>query len=352
MSQPPEAASREGQDSPPAPAPQEEPDVVWAATGEDAPGRHRVRSRYGDLRQRADRTGKAVAAKAEDLRVRRASVRTAYRAYEYDRRHGGALLAGGLAYRFFIWLLPAALFLASIASIFGQVFDSNPADAARSAGLSAALAVTIGKAAAETGKEAWFLVFFGLALMLWAGMSAWKALRLVSSVAWGVRLTAARHQVRNAVVFCGVGVAMLFSPLLFHLLASGPFYTDILGVVVVVVGLAALALWFMLSLPHPEGIRWTSFLPGAVLFGVGIEILKIVTQIYFVARVGRSELYGALGLAAIFMAWLYLVGRIVVGGLALNATRWYERNPAGSPPGAPSGDLPPPSPGGGGAPAA
>ena len=114
--------------SQPPPAPSPPSGAVPGFPPEDderAHGRHRSRSRYSDLRRRADRTGKAVQAKAEDLRARRASVRTAYHAYEYDRRHGGALLAGGLAYRFFLWLLPAALFLASLASIFGRVFD-NP----------------------------------------------------------------------------------------------------------------------------------------------------------------------------------------------------------------------------------
>jgi uncharacterized BrkB/YihY/UPF0761 family membrane protein len=35
-----------------------------------------------------------------------------------------------------------------------------------------------------------------------------------------------------------------------------------------------------------------------------------------------DDLYGALGLAAVFMAWLYLVARLLVASFAVSATRW------------------------------
>jgi len=294
-------------------------------------GRHRMQHRYQDLRTRADETGKKVQARAEDLRVQRPSVRTAFRTYEYDRRRGGALLAGGLAYRLFLWLLPAALFFASLVSIIGDVSSKSPTDLAHKAGLGASLAALVGRAAAGTGKGAWFLLFFAAFLTVWAGMSAWKALRLVATVAWQVPPTPAKRLLRASAVFCGVGIVLLASPLLFHLLSAGPLFTDILAHVLTVGGLVALALWLMMSLPHPDGLPWREFLPGAILFGVGVEILRIVTAVYFVWKLGRTDLYGSLGVAAIFMAWLYLMGRIVVAALALNATRWLERQPQAPP---------------------
>jgi uncharacterized BrkB/YihY/UPF0761 family membrane protein len=45
--------------------------------------------------------------------------------------------------------------------------------------------------------------------------------------------------------------------------------------------------------------------------------------VYFAGRLGRvDDLYGALGLAAVFMAWLYLGGRLIVACFAVSATRW------------------------------
>jgi uncharacterized BrkB/YihY/UPF0761 family membrane protein len=76
-------------------------------------------------------------------------------------------------------------------------------------------------------------------------------------------------------------------------------------------------------LPHPESARWKAFLPGAIVLAVGSVLLRIVTQVYFAGRLGRvDDLYGALGLAAVFMAWLYLAGRLIVASFAVSATRW------------------------------
>ena len=309
-----------GEGSPPEPSAAE-------ATQPPHGGRHRARGRYAQLRATADRTEHQVAAKAEDLRSRRASVRTAFLAYEHDRRHGGALLAGGLAYRFFIWLLPTALFLASVVSIVGDISSQSPAEVADHAGLGASLTVLIAKGAKETGKGSWVLIFLGLFLMVWAGMSVWKALRLVSSVAWQVRPTSSHRLLRASIVFCAVGIGLMVSPAVFTFLRSGPLITDIMASVLIASLLSAFAIWVMLSLPHPVGIRWTEFVPGAILFGVSIEVLRVVTSVYFVWRIGHTGLYGAFTVAAIFMAWLYLLGRIVVGALALTATRWQERHP-------------------------
>ena len=44
-------------------------------------------------------------------------------------------------------------------------------------------------------------------------------------------------------------------------------------------------LWLFVSwhMPHPEDVPWTTLVPGAVLFGVGIEVLHIVT-IYWISH--------------------------------------------------------------------
>jgi uncharacterized BrkB/YihY/UPF0761 family membrane protein len=45
--------------------------------------------------------------------------------------------------------------------------------------------------------------------------------------------------------------------------------------------------------------------------------------VYFAARLERvADLYGAIGLATVFMVWLFLIGRLVVAAMALNAERW------------------------------
>jgi uncharacterized BrkB/YihY/UPF0761 family membrane protein len=61
--------------------------------------------------------------------------------------------------------------------------------------------------------------------------------------------------------------------------------------------------------------------PGALLVAVGIVLLRFVTVIYFAGRLDSvSDLYGAMGLAAVFLAWLYILGRVFVAGVSLNAS--------------------------------
>jgi uncharacterized BrkB/YihY/UPF0761 family membrane protein len=73
-------------------------------------------------------------------------------------------------------------------------------------------------------------------------------------------------------------------------------------------------------------------MPGAALLAVGLSLLRFVTSVYFVGRMERTgDLYGALGVAAVFMVWLFLIGRLVVAGITLNAARAGDGR-AGGPP--------------------
>lgn len=56
---------------------------------------------------RAD--GERLAQRAQDERERRRSVDTLFEMVERDSEVGGGIIAGALAYRLFIWLLPLAL---------------------------------------------------------------------------------------------------------------------------------------------------------------------------------------------------------------------------------------------------
>src|SRR4051794_9761320 len=53
----------------------------------------------------------------EDLRHRNPLVAAALEAGDLDRRRAGSLLAGGIAFRLFLWLLPASLFVAALAGL-------------------------------------------------------------------------------------------------------------------------------------------------------------------------------------------------------------------------------------------
>ena len=89
-----------------------------------------------------------------------------------------------------------------------------------------------------------------------------------------------------------------------NVLHRGPIGTDLLLELLTLAGLVALSVWMQSVLPHEEDASWTAFLPGAIVLAVGADLLRIVTQVYLAGRLGRvDDLYGALGVAAVFMAW-------------------------------------------------
>ncbi len=62
---------------------------------------------------------------------------------------------------------------------------------------------------------------------------------------------------------------------------------------------------------------------------VGFAALRIVTIVWFANRLDRvDDLYGALGVATVFLAWLFIVARLLVAGASLNATLWLGRQDA------------------------
>lgn len=298
------------------------------------------RRKLAAVRARVDTQKEALGARAEAIRSRHRSVQLAFETYERDRRQAGGLLAGGLAFRFFLWLLPTAVVLVSVIGLVAQIGEDTAEVVAERAGLGAALASVVSTAAEQSGRSSFVLLILGLWLMTWAGMSAIKALRILAGAAWRIGRPRLSRPIVSGLAFSGVGIAILVLPSVLGILHAGPFATDLLVELAMSVAAGAVFIWASWWLPHPEGVRWVDLVPGAVVVAVGAGLLRLITAIYLVGRMGRvDDLYGAFGLSAVFLTWLYLIGRLLVAGMALNATRWrdHERR-AQAGPAEPAGD--------------
>src|SRR3954447_7179098 len=75
---------------------------------------------------RARRTRDQATRRVEELRRRSALVDAALEAGDLDRRRAGSLLAGGIAFRIFLWLLPAALFVAALSGLIRPTGGAAP----------------------------------------------------------------------------------------------------------------------------------------------------------------------------------------------------------------------------------
>ncbi|HEX6713570.1 MAG TPA: YhjD/YihY/BrkB family envelope integrity protein [Thermoleophilaceae bacterium] len=256
-------------------------------------------------------------ARTEAARTRHASVDLGFNLVERDSGIGGGLLAGALAYRLFVLLLPTALLLVSGLGLYADSVDESTTQVAKKAGLHGLIASQV--AATASGRAHWIVFILMAPAVLYATAKLYRALAIVHAIAWqgsgrGTRVTPR-----------GVGLlgAALVTTILAAEIAGWARRQDHLG------GLAAVLVYILLmggawlavstQLPH-GGVRWPALLPGAVLFGVGLLFVNVF-NVYVTTRLveNRANTYGALGIATALLLSLVLVGRVMVVSAELNA---------------------------------
>ncbi len=98
-----------------------------------------------------------------------------------------------------------------------------------------------------------------------------------------------------------------------------------LAVVVAVLWLGAS--WL---LPHPDEVRWTDLVPGAVLVGAGLALIQVITANFLGPKLAHeSSLYGSLGVSFVVLGWLYALGRLLVAAPLLNSAMVEHRERIG-----------------------
>jgi uncharacterized BrkB/YihY/UPF0761 family membrane protein len=246
-------------------------------------------------------------------------------ALERERLGAAGLLAGGLAYRLFFWIVPLGLVLAAVASFWVESDPAGLESAARDFGLSGASASAATDAIENGAHSRWYFLVVGLALLGWFGSGVVRALNIAYAVAWRLRPEKVAGALRAGFVFTAImiGLLLLSTGTSFLREATpGPGLAVTLALAVVY---AAVLVWAGMWLPS-RASGWRAFVPGAVYAAVGTELLHLVVVFYLAPRLGRSsELYGALGSATVILLWLFLEARLIVGAAFLNAALWERR---------------------------
>jgi uncharacterized BrkB/YihY/UPF0761 family membrane protein len=289
------------------------------------------RSATGRLRavgDRALRTRDEAARRVDQLRERNALVDAALEAGDLDRRRAGSLLAGGIAFRVFLWLLPAALFVAALVGLVRPTGAASPERVAQSLGLAASVASTVKEATRQSDQGAATLMAIGIVLMLYASMSLVRALRIAHVLAWEEPFRRRPGLPRDGAIFSAALVSTLAIEAGITALRQ---HDPALSLILIPMTFAITGgLWLGLSLllPHAHA-NWRALLPGAALFAIGHALLQVATVYYLAPKLTRAPaLYGSLGSAATLLLWLFLVARIVVASAFLNATLWRRSGAA------------------------
>ena len=286
--------------------------------------KQRARARTAAVQARAAR----IQERAETERGRHGSVDAIYEIADRDAEVGGTIIAGALAYRLFIWLLPLALvFVAGFGVAASQASDS-PQKAARSLGLAGIVSGSVAGAANSSAR--WYALLIGIPILLWATRTLLRTLIVIHRLCWtDVRHAAPKATPKATLRLLGLLLCFLLVSAAANYVRSrlpGPGLIVTIGLILPYGGL-----WLLLSMRLPRrNATWTGLLPGALLFAVGLEIVSAVAAFFIVPEAeSKQGTYGSLGLAAALLLGLFFLSRLVVATAVVNATLWERRSRSG-----------------------
>jgi uncharacterized BrkB/YihY/UPF0761 family membrane protein len=268
---------------------------------------------------------RALGPRLERARASHSAVDLGLAVVERDSAIGGGLLAGALAYRMFVVLLPTALLLVSGLGLYADAADKSASAAVKDAGLHGLIASEV--ASTASSRAAWIVFLLMLPAVLYSIAKLYRAVAIAHAIAWSGSGRGARTT-PGGVALLGLTLA---ASVVGAEVTGWARRTDNVGAIVALAAYLAVVggAWLLVcrQLPHREA-GWTALLPGACLVGLGLLVVNVF-NVYITTRIveNRANTYGALGIAAALLFSLVLVGRVIVVSAELNASLADRRAP-------------------------
>jgi membrane protein len=291
--------------------------------------------RFETMRKWFERSEVQLEAKYGELETRRgesAPIDVAFRVIEADRRYAGGLISGGMAFRIFVVIVPFAFVLVTAFGFFGEAVDaSDPVALAKDLGMTGLVASAISASTDASTLERVVTLLAATYALLWGTWTLIRALRAVHGLAWNLEGLPALTRPWRPTLFAIAGMfgAFVGGAAISRLSDAIDPLAELLVRILLFGVFIAVWVWVSSLLPRADGTTWRALLPGAVLFGVGIEVLQFLT-VYFFSRyiASKTETYGAIGASIAILLWAYFAGRLIVTAAFVNAARWRQSGEA------------------------
>ncbi len=278
-------------------------------------------TRWERLQKRAQRTRADIEARRADS----ASIDTALEAVERDAQTGGGVLAAAVAFRLFMFLVPYAFVLVTGFGLSASAAGQAPKDAARTMGIGGLLGSAVASTSTMSLANRFLALLFGGIALAFTARSLVNVLWIVHRLIWGVTRTGKPTPWAPLILVGYVTVLFGFADFAAWL-GSQSLGLRLVAVLLTIItsgGAWLLASWW---LPREE-CPWWELLPGALVVGIGVGLLHLVTITYVAHVVSRkSSLYGAIGIAVALLLWTYFAGRLLTAAIAANASLWRRRH--------------------------
>ncbi|MBU3701685.1 MAG: YihY/virulence factor BrkB family protein [Acidimicrobiia bacterium] len=281
------------------------------------------------VRRSVDRVRTTGSNMLDRARRRSAVVDGLASAVSHDAEVGGGVMAGALAFRLFLFLVPYVLFMFTLFGTAGEVAGRSPTDLASSVGISGLLAKGVLNTSSLSAGEKWTILFVSGYALVVAARSLVKTLVAAICLAWQMPRIRPRATSAGLLFIAYFTVTSLLTSGIARLRAASPTPGMALTIAWLVIPLLSVW-WLMAKLPHRDAPAW-SLLPGAVITAIGFQAMHLLTVLWIApSATSKTETYGVLGISLATLAWCYLAGRLVVGSTVLNAALWRryrERHP-------------------------
>jgi membrane protein len=237
----------------------------------------------------------------------------------------GGQIAAFVTLSLFLSLFPLMLVATAVLGFLASGKADLAGDIVNKLGVSGEAAKTVQDAivAAERSRKSASIVgFLGL---VWASLGVVSSMQAAIDRAWQAKGRGMRDKVYAVEWLVGAGILMAASFVLTGLVVGVlPGWAAPLGILVTV-ALNVLLFWWTFKILGRTHVGWRPLLPGALLAGIGLQVLTTFGAYYVPRAVASSSaLYGSIGVVFALLAWLFFFGRLVVYASVLNVVL-YER---------------------------
>ncbi|HLN15417.1 MAG TPA: YihY/virulence factor BrkB family protein [Acidimicrobiales bacterium] len=308
------------------------PDVPQSSTENDETGSTPPRGDHGPaaaskraVARARERTDKVVAWAVEQEEQAERRVPSLAMGRELAKRYrvqNAPVLAGHIAFRLFIFMLPVILILASVLGALKGAGVDVKASVGGSLGFSNSFSTTLGHNAQEAHRGWVALAATGLFTLVLAGLALFSAFHYCFTQAWGMEPTKMERKYSRLPKFV-LGFILVIA-ILFAAFSVGHYgvLPGVAAFAVMVVVIVASFVGLGTMLPH-RSAGWYWMIPGALAAAVGIILLQVFAVLYLPHKVATaSALYGSIGAAVALLFYLFLVANIIVGSALVNAVWW------------------------------
>jgi membrane protein len=245
-----------------------------------------------------------------------ATVDAGFRSGERQRRVAAMVLAGGIAYRIFFWILAISVLFSGVLGFFDpEEVRTTLVDH----GGGAWIADAVAQLTRSADGDEWWLLPVGCWLALWTGYTCTKAFVLAHATIWRLEAPRLDKPLRAALSFNVVTLGFILAMAAARWVRE---QDDIAGLFTTIAVVAVpFVSWLFVSRRLPnKAIVWFELAPGALLVAVGLQAMHLFTVYFLGPKLkGATELYGLVGIVTTMLFWLYLGGRLIIAGAALNA---------------------------------